>query len=332
MNADNKSKTKINRGQYNTTKNTWLYPHVLDFINSWNKKQIVIDPFAGKGDLLNVCKLLGFSNAIGLDIDKRLNNKYASIYNDSLENIPYSNVNIITNPPYLAKNSAKRKDSVSYKYFKNNDYSDLYLLGLEKCLNVCDKMIAIVPETYILTKYFSQYCVSISIVEDNLFVDTDCPVSVVCFDKMKLQNDILIYKNDKFINSYNKLPQLEPFNNIDIVFNCKNGNIGLRGIDGQSSNDKIKFCLPSELDYDLDKIKVSSRAITVIDVDLKNADINQTINNANTILNNYRKDTGDVLLASFKGNNKANERRRRIDFKTARAILEQAVTIRAENK
>ena len=165
-----------------------------------------------------------------------------------------------------------------------------------------------------------------------MFVDTDCPVSVVCFDKMKSQSDILIYKNDKFINNYNKLPQLEPSNNIDIVFNCKSGNIGLRGIDGQSPNDKIKFCLPSELDYALDKIKVSSRAITVIDVGLKNADINQTINNANTILNNYRKDTGDVLLASFKGNNKANERRRRIDFKTARAILEKAVTIRAENK
>lgn len=319
-------KTKINRGQFNTIRDVWLYPHVLKFINEWDKNQIVIDPFAGKGDLLSTCKSLNFTNIAGLDIDKKINKKYGWEYNNSLQTIPYNDVNIITNPPYLAKNSAKRKNSISYKYFSNNNYQDLYQIGLEKCLQICNKMVAIVPETYILSKYFFEYCVSITSIEENPFEDTECPTVVVCFDKnKKAAQDIEIFKNDKFINVYNKLHKLEPKDiaEIEMKFNCKTGNIGLRGIDGQSSNDRIKFCLPNELDYDLNKIKVSSRAITVIDLKTSK-NINNIINNANSILNEYRNETGDMLFASFKGNNKDNIRRRRMDFKTARAILEKA--------
>ena len=47
--------------------------------------------------------------------------------------------------------------------------------------------------------------------------------------------------------------------------------------------------------------------------------------NANKILNDYRKATSDVLLTPFKGNNKIGKRRRRLDFKKAKEIVEKAI-------
>ena len=111
-----------------------------------------------------------------------------------------------------------------------------------------------------------------------------------------------------------------------IKFNCKNGNIGLRGVDSTNPYRKIEFCTPEELDYPIDRICNSSRSITLINVELdESIDVNTLSSVANKILNDYRANSYDVLLASFKGNAKDNSRRRRLDFKTARAILEEAI-------
>ena len=45
----------------------------------------------------------------------------------------------------------------------------------------------------------------------------------------------------------------------------------------------------------------------------------------NMILAEYRLDTSDINLSPFKGNAKDGTRRRRLDYKTARAIIEQAI-------
>jgi uncharacterized membrane protein len=82
--------------------------------------------------------------------------------------------------------------------------------------------------------------------------------------------------------------------------------------------------LPEEIDYDLSTIKVSSRAITLIEIDINDSDINAIIEYSNQILFNLRKESKDIILSPFKGNKKNGERRRRLDYKTARAILEEA--------
>jgi hypothetical protein len=49
------------------------------------------------------------------------------------------------------------------------------------------------------------------------------------------------------------------------------------------------------------------------------------INKANEILKDYRHNTQDVFLTSFKGLRRDGKYRRRIDFKTIRSILNKAV-------
>jgi hypothetical protein len=109
-----------------------------------------------------------------------------------------------------------------------------------------------------------------------------------------------------------------------IVFNDLDGNLGLRGVDGVSSDDKIKFCKPEELRYDLYEIGETSRAITIINV--KNIEItDEFIVELDNLLNRLRIETHDVVLSPFKNNNKLGHRRRRLDFRLARKLIEKTI-------
>lgn len=316
------SNKKVNLGQYFTKSIVWMQPQIIEFIKNTNINS-VLDPFAGNGDLLKASNILEIEDVMGFDIDKKLGWKI----NDGLLYIPPTGRLIITNPPYLAKNSAKRKELDSYKYFNDTKYVDLYQIALEKCLETHDYIVAIIPETFLLSNLFTERLYSVTVLEDNPFEDTDCPVCVVCFTNEKVDKP-LVYKNDEFIGDLNSLKNkvLEPINTTTMTFNDKNGNFGIRGVDGTSKGDKIRFCLPEDLDYDLNKICVSSRAITVVNLDgYSKEQILKIIDNANKILKEYRSETSDIFLAPFKGNNKDGIRRRRLDFKTARAIIERSV-------
>ncbi len=63
-----------------------------------------------------------------------------------------------------------------------------------------------------------------------------------------------------------------------------------------------------------------------------NNDIKFIISQANTILKELRDKTEDLTLSPFKGNQRNGKRRRRLDFRTARAIIEQAIDKIDENK
>ena len=80
---------KIDRGQFNTKGRCWLRQHIIEFILNSGKK-VILDPFAGEGDLLSTCKdLLGIEDVFGYDIDLNLNDRFGWRYNNSLEDIPY---------------------------------------------------------------------------------------------------------------------------------------------------------------------------------------------------------------------------------------------------
>ena len=85
------------------------------------------------------------------------------------------------------------------------------------------------------------------------------------------------------------------------------------------------------IDYDLTNIKESSRLITLIEVCADDETIDKLIDHGNDILLDFRNKTSDILLSPFKGNKKNGERRRRLDYATARAILEDAYYF-ADNK
>ena len=51
---------KINFGQFNTKNLIWFKPQIFDFISKTNAS-VVVDPFAGHGDLLKLMTKIGIS-------------------------------------------------------------------------------------------------------------------------------------------------------------------------------------------------------------------------------------------------------------------------------
>lgn len=316
-------------GQYYTRKDLWLKKQIKKFIKE-SKCTVAYDPFAGVGDLLKCSKNYNISEIKGLDIDKKLGWEY----NDSLKNIPHiENAIIITNPPYLTNYSAKRKKILKgiENYF--NEYTDLYQLAITKMLEAQEYVVAIIPETFINSKFLYKVYErirSITILIENPFEDTETPVCVVCFDNnISSHKEIEVYVGDKYINTlkYIKEKELIPLKKYKINFNKINGKLAIQAVDMPTLNNKIKFLTVDDLDYDLKNIKHSSRLITVVEIENVNVNINELANQCNIILNKYRQETKDVTLSPFKGNAKDGTRRRRLDYKTARAIIEKALDI-----
>lgn len=320
------SNEKVRLGQFFTKSSSWLKPQVENFILSSNCS-IAYDPFAGEGDILKLCKKrLNFKGIKGLDIDSKLSWQI----NDSLLNIPkIKNSIIVTNPPYIAKQSATRKHLNLTKYFNLSSYDDIYLIALDKMLEVSDYVVAIIPESFINSNYKKKNRLSsITILEENPFQDTQNPVCVACFDKEEKSFDrVKIYKNELFVDYYSNLLslKLEPSNFIDVKFNDRKGWLALRAVDSSDSKNKIKFALKEDINYDWqNNIKSTSRHFSLISVDVPMPWRDYFIVVCNEILQDLRLSSSDVILTAFKGNTNIGLRRRRLDFKLARAIIEKA--------
>jgi hypothetical protein len=117
---------------------------------------------------------------------------------------------------------------------------------------------------------------------------------------------------------------MKPNNNLRIKFNAPAGKIALRAVDTTDPKNKIAFMKPENIDYKPSDIKHSSRLITFIDVNVEGGILDKLIRASNISLEQFRNKTKDVLLSPFKGNMRDGKRRRRLDYLTARAILEKA--------
>lgn len=320
-------KKKVTKGQFFTKASLWLKPHIIDFIKD-SKMKVAYDPYAGAGDLLKASSLYGINKTKGLDIDSTLGWEV----NDSLEKIPHIEDGIIiTNPPYLSNYSASRKHVLEEvkKYFDSSTYDDLYLITLDRMLEAQKYVVAIIPETFINSLYKQKSKLkSITILEENPFEDTDTPVCVVCFDSIEKDfSKIEVFKNDKYISSLEDIETKRLTTNhcVEINFNVLDAWLGLRAVDTTNPNNMIKFDFKENFDYDWNSgIKVSSRLLSVIKIDIPDPDKQKFIDECNSVLNQLRDSTADIILSPFKGNMKNGRRRRRLDFYTARAIMERA--------
>ena len=153
-------------------------------------------------------------------------------------------------------------------------------------------------------------------------------VCVVCFDgKVKDYDEIKIYKNEILVGTLKDIYNIrvKPLNNVKITFNTLDGWLGLRAIDSTDDIKRIGFDFKDNIDYDWEnKIKVSSRHLSLIDIDVPKSKRSAFIHECNKLIEDIRKESSDILLTPFKGNTKSGKRRRRLDFKLARAIMEMA--------
>ncbi|MDA0935165.1 MAG: hypothetical protein O3C51_17095 [Planctomycetota bacterium] len=318
---------KVARGAYLTRTHAWLAPQVLRFLRAAQPKSIV-DPFAGDGDLLRAVAARGLGPVRGFDLDPAR----GFPVRDSLARIdaPRGAV-IVTNPPFLARHSAARKrvlDGVEH-WFDGLPHADLYQVALDRCLAAASHVVAIVPETFVHSAFPKHRVASVTVIEDRLFDDTDQPVCVVCFGpESRPPSRRIYYRSRRKLLTQAALDRLlpEPAGRPGIRFNDPAGQIGLRAVDGVGVADRARFVQARELRYDRERIKVSSRLVTLIRVEgLAARRVAGVVARANAALEALRERSHDLVLSPFKGNNHAGVRRRRVDYAAARALLERAV-------
>ena len=310
---------KKNLGKYYTINN----PFILKPFRSWLskipniKKEIILEPFAGSNNIVN---LVGIRNKwVCFDIlpTENLCPKFDIIQRDTIQDFPSGYKVCITNPPYLAKNSATR----SGLEYLGEPYDDLYKKCLFLMLENVDYVAAIIPESFLNSGLFQDRLEIFISLTCNMFDDTNCPVCLALFSK-KRSKDFKIYRMDRFLGNYSNLIWYNPTYSGKIKFNVNDpsGEVGLLGIDN-TKEDSIEFILGNIINPD--KIKVSSRSITRISMANGNIrNLESFIERCNDYLRWYRKYTNDIFLTPFKGLRKDGKYRRRLDFETAKAIME----------
>lgn len=322
--------TKVGRGSFNTKGASWLNPVVKDFIKE-AKQRKAVDPFAGEGDMLSLCKSEFGMETLGYDINRDFSENLGWTLNDSLKNIPDDPDAIcVTNPPFLANYSAKRKSmwEMVGDYFEESSRSDLYEIALDRCLESFDYVVAIVPETFVHSTFPRERCLIIVILEDNPFEDTTFPVCVTCWGPSDNQ-DPEIYVGEKRIMRHTEMVEKKGSvsRNKRVIFNDPKGNIGLKAVDGTKIDDRIRFIPGDDFDYPRSSIKISSRLMTYLSIPelTSEREISDFCSEANQILERYREGSEDIILSGFKGNNKEGRRRRRLDYRLARRIILEAL-------
>jgi hypothetical protein len=315
-------------GRYYTRGN----PFQLEPFEKWAKdsnleRQIVLEPFAGAKDIPQLidsahlrCRDWAF-----YDIEPGAK---GIVQRDTLTDFPKGFNVCITNPPWLARNSATRR---GLPFPEATNYDDLYKYALEQCLIHCEWVAAIIPEAFIRSGLFLQrLCDFISLVpqaqnrttQDNksknpsyMFDDTEHPVGLALFAP-NVTSDVRVWRNNQLLGKLDELRKHLPTPSLNrsIVFNESKGNLGLIAIDNTVSP-SIRFCAPTELgEY---PVRYQCRSITKISVPWR-----MDIDSLNVRLATIREKTHDVFLTAFKGLRSDGYYRRRLDWALARAIVD----------
>lgn len=329
-------------GQFYTDKNIFKSPAFIKWFNAIPEKdkQIVLEPFAGSNGIIHMLDKLGFVKSfVSYDIMPRHPDV---VYKDTLTDFPQNYSLIVTNPPFLARNSASRRN-LQVEFDQCND---LYELCLKKCLENSQYVAAIIPESFITNQLIdkSRLYAVISLAEKNIFKDTEHPVCLALFNP-EAKQDYDIYINDDFVGSYNTLKEkedkflsefLECENSIQvdsseykIMWHNPEGQLGIEVIDATEKKKKMHFLegayiKSEEVNY---QTRLRTR-ILILDKNnkpVKKLIIKKIIKKANVVLSEYRKETHDVFLTAFKGLRNDGYYRRRLDFTKARLILKNSL-------
>lgn len=291
-------------------------PFVLSPFKSWAKKidlknKRVLEPFAGSNNIIRALQQIGFAEQFtSFDIEPH-NSKVKS--RDTLSSFPRNYEVCITNPPWLAKNSAKRRGLM----FPDTTHDDLYKFAIEKCLAYCPYVAAIIPASFVQSGIFRDRLNAIVLLHDqSMFMDTDNPVCLALF--VPQSQEISIYYDNDFVGYLDEIKSLVPKTRKDrkLIFNHPKGELGFIAIDG-TRGPSIRFCDSVEIgDYPIGN---TSRMITRIKTDMQIE--KELIHELNEQITAFRQQSRDVLLTPFKGLRKDGMYRRRMDYSMARHFI-----------
>ena len=298
-------------GQFFTIGNPFMHPEYIKWKNKVSGLGKVIEPFAGSRNLVKMNPDLEFD---AYDIEPQ---DVGVVQRDTIANFPAGYNVCITNPPYISKSSAsKKKMDVS-----GWSHDDLYKICIEKCLQNCGFVAAIIPESFIISTFDKRRLVCVISITTKMFADTDCPVCLALFDD-KPTPDFAIYREERYVGTYNDLIKFVPKSRVPkfkMTFNDPNGILGIHCLDN-TAGPSIRFVRGETIESDT--IKHYSRAYSRMTVPLLREDqLDDTILRLNEYIEVYRRNTNDVFMCPFKGVRKDGMYRRRLDFDTIRSII-----------
>ena len=306
-------------GRFYTKTNPFNHPLFFQWLSLLPQNVAVVEPFAGANDIPIMLREIGFNPVWKcFDINPPIdNNGFYVTKRNSMENLPKGTI-FITNPPFLARNSAKK----SHYPYPATIFPNTYLHCLSQMLERGKYIAVILPESFISCRLFKERLYGVISLNFKVFADTDYPVCLAMFVPQK-QEDYPIYNGDVLLGYFSELAQFNATDNTkgDWVFNSPNGSIGIKCVDGNEAD--ISFCRGETIHPS--KIKVSSRSITRVQGLPEDIDRDSFIRIANSLLTEYRNRTKDIFLTSFKGLRSDKHYRRRIDFGTLRYIMNEAL-------
>lgn len=349
---DNFNVNKKSAGRYLTEGDPFEYEAFKEWITeACLNSETICEPYAGKNNLLyfaynRYADLLQDKKFFSFDVTpcSKQDNRFPSseiIKANTLFNIPQDNIDIIiSNPPYLARNSARRQ-KLDFPF----DYdgqgiarpSDLYQICLDTALKQAKYVCFLIPESFITSKYDKSRLSAVISLRGDLFSDTEMPVCLALFVPQATKDYKIIKADGATIGKYSEISKINEKilcyqQNPQIKFNRRDGQIGLRGLDDTKSA-SIRFCDKSEIPAD--KVKTSSRGLTRIYSplfdELTSQQLNDLIVIANRILNEWRIETSDLFLTAFKGIRKDGSYRRRLSYDIANRLLVAALEELTEN-
>lgn len=324
-------------GRYYTRGNPFLLKPFRAWAEALNlNQQTVLEPFAGDNSIPQLIReaqlqcrdwALFDIKPAAAEVQQR----------DTLADFPKGFDVCITNPPWLARNSATRR---GLPFPSDTQHNDIYKYALEKCLTNCKWVAAIIPEAFIRSGLFlhrlrdfvslvpqeqhGRACARLpkdgAKVSPFMFADTEHPVGLALFGPAPQIGalSVKIWRNNQCLGELEKLRSHLPLrsHNREIVFNEPAGNVGLIAVDNTVAA-SIRFCPPAELaGY---SVRYQGRSITKLHVPWE-----VDVGKLNAHLANIREKTHDVFLTAFKGLRRDGQYRRRLDWALARAIVDAA--------
>ncbi len=307
------SEAKRQNGRFFTTGNPFRHPAFRAWAQcSGLPSAPILEPFAGANSLIAHLEGMGLcKDSASYDVhpsDRRVRRR------DTLESFPKGFDVCVTNPPWLARNSA----TVRGLAFPGCRHDDLYKFALEKCLDNCGWVAALVPESFIRARIFQERLTDFISLASRLFTDTGHPVGLALFQP-HLATDVKVWFQQARVGLLSELERLRPRPKPDgplVRFNDPRGNVGLIALDNTRAA-SIRFCRVEELaEY---PVKKTGRHITKLRVDGR-----VRIDAWNDYLDDFRARTHDVLMTCYKGIRKDGMYRRRLDWALARGIVHHA--------
>ena len=302
-------------GQYYTKGN----PFFLSPFTEWAqkiglKKRVVLEPFAGANHLIKALREVNYAKDFhAYDIypqDTSVERR------DTIQGFPQGFEVAITNPPWLAKNSASRRGLD----FPETTYDDMYKCCLSLCLQYCKYVAALVPATFLQSGLFRDRLDRLIILHDQeMFSDTSNPVALALFTEEPADTEI--YYDNELIGKLEELEKHLPRQQkkAKVKFNDPEGQLGFIAFDSTRAR-SIRFRPGEEISQE--QIKHTTRMITRIRIDTS-LRIDQLIEKLNKAISAFRDQTQDVFLTPFKGLRSDGLYRRRMEYALAKRFILQ---------